>query len=1032
MERRNARRDGKGSSRSSRSRSNRSSGSIGSADITGSSAADDERRWKAELYQSVSDDDVEGCEDLLSPRLDLINTRLFDVCFTAVSGESTHLRFKDSSTALHVAAWCGAVRCAKWLLSHGASPDVMDGLNQRPVEIAQPSVLKLLRGTTDFVGVNDKVDTLHEGVKLGMEELRGDVAVSVGQLAAQLSEIRPVLEETARAAARSEVLELRGVVARKLAQELKRVRDDISMLARRREPPLPPPPPPAAVAVASKPGSGHQLGAATGPILARLAKLEEEVKAEMDSVEKLQNQPHIAHSASGMKALVVPQSLHHGDEELKKKLAELTSELEDGRKIIKANGKNMDELERLADLFKDDSLVRQLKRLVKEEGQMEILVGTMKGRVAAELEVLRHDLEHAKESMQDIEHGDGLRYEVDAVGDLQQNEPPRIVKAGGPGGKGNKLYISLASVPEKAVRDALLRERSGNGNEIKVSGDATQNGAAVAALTKALGSTDEAKQAVEDQGQVELRGNRFDHVLDGGATFEAFRAWAETEVGLELEFAAAPPNNDPPEIGPPTICAAFVEAIAGCYEAMHVDGPTRVFHGHGHTCQEIYDLRQGVVGRVPDAVVYPGCHDHVVKIVAAAVEHNVCLIPFGGGTSVSGALQCPAEERRMIVSLDMQHMSRIRWVNRRDMTACVEAGAVGVELEKRLAAQGLRLGHEPDSAEFSTVGGWVATRASGMKKNKYGNIEDIVVDVTIVTPAGTMRRGCLVPRISAGPDVTQLALGSEGTLGVVTEVVLRLRPLAPVCVYGSVIFPDFRSGVAFMHEIAQQQLAPAAIRLVDNMQFQFGRALKPQSTSPIRTAVTDYVQKLYVTKLKGFEPREMTAATVVFEGEAAEVKQQEKAIYAIAAKHGGLRGGEQNGSRGYFLTYMIAYIRDFGLAYNFLAESFETSVPWDNVLILCHEVRKHQVYDTGACVYFYFGIINRGLADPVATFEAIESGAREEVIAQGGSISHHHGVGKHRKKWLPETISDTGMHILKAVKTAVDPSNVFGAGNLLP
>ncbi len=94
--------------------------------------------------------------------------------------------------------------------------------------------------------------------------------------------------------------------------------------------------------------------------------------------------------------------------------------------------------------------------------------------------------------------------------------------------------------------------------------------------------------------------------------------------------------------------------------------------------------------------------------------------------------------------------------------------------------------------------------------------------------------------------------------------------------------------------------------------------------------------------------------------------------------------------------------------------------------------RVTQVYDTGACVYFYFGIINRGLADPVATFEAIESGAREEVIAQGGSISHHHGVGKHRKKWLPETISDTGMHILKAVKTAVDPSNVFGAGNLLP
>ena len=180
-------------------------------------------------------------------------------------------------------------------------------------------------------------------------------------------------------------------------------------------------------------------------------------------------------------------------------------------------------------------------------------------------------------------------------------------------------------------------------------------------------------------------------------------------------------------------------------------------------------------------------------------------------------------------------------------------------------AQGLRLGHEPDSAQFSTLGGWVATRASGMKKNMYGNIEDLVVDVKVVTPSGTIEKSCLVPRISAGPDVTELVLGSEGTLGVITEVVLRLHRLAPVCTYGSIIFPNFRSGVCALQEIAQTRGAPAALRLVDNAQFQFSHALKPRSGTPVRTAVLDYMQKMYVTKLKGFNPDEMAAATICYE-----------------------------------------------------------------------------------------------------------------------------------------------------------------------
>jgi len=179
---------------------------------------------------------------------------------------------------------------------------------------------------------------------------------------------------------------------------------------------------------------------------------------------------------------------------------------------------------------------------------------------------------------------------------------------------------------------------------------------------------------------------------------------------------------------------------------------------------------------------------------------------------------------------------------------------------------------------------------------------------------------------------------------------------------------------------------------------------------------------------------------------------KKKKIYALAAKFGGIKGGEENGLRGYFLTYMIAYLRDFGFEFSFIAESFETSVPWDSVLPVCNNVRARiidsakergitpepliscrvtQTYDTGACVYFYFGFIWRGLKDPAATFSEIEHEAREEILKLGGSISHHHGIGKLRKHWLQETISPTGINILRGLKQTIDPKNIFGVNNLI-
>jgi len=173
------------------------------------------------------------------------------------------------------------------------------------------------------------------------------------------------------------------------------------------------------------------------------------------------------------------------------------------------------------------------------------------------------------------------------------------------------------------------------------------------------------------------------------------RSFMEERVGLNVKFLSPPgPHPVAPE---PIKNEAFLAAIKGHYNRISFEGPERYLHGHGHTAQELFALRYGKLDRVPDVVIWPGCHEHVEAIVKAAHEHNVVIIPYGGGTSVSHALMCPANEKRMIVSLDMHEMNAIKWVNRQSMLACIEAGIVGKDLDQRLRQMGLVLGHEPDS-----------------------------------------------------------------------------------------------------------------------------------------------------------------------------------------------------------------------------------------------------------------------------------------------------------------------------------------------
>ncbi len=555
---------------------------------------------------------------------------------------------------------------------------------------------------------------------------------------------------------------------------------------------------------------------------------------------------------------------------------------------------------------------------------------------------------------------------------------------------------------------------------------------------------------VNSRGHVELTGSRY--ALSGNELPDLL-PWIGGILDLTLDPADTHPSAYPPRVPESRVAPALLEELEKCLgeDAISDDPALRLRHGHGHTQQEMYAIKYGRLERVPDLVVFPDREDRVAALVEAALQHDVCLIPYGGGTNVTEALRCPADEQRSVVSVDMRRMNRIRWIDPVNRMACIEAGAVGRGISEQLASFGFTMGHEPDSVELSTLGGWIATHASGMKKNRYGNIEELVLDVNVVTSRGTLTRSAVAPRESVGADPRRWLLGSEGTLGIITSAVVKLFPLPEIERYGSILFPSFAAGIAFMYELTQQGSPPASVRLVDNLQFQFGQALKPRTQG--WRVLKSKAEKLYVTRLRGFDPNAMTACTLVFEGTALEVKAQEASVYKIGSRHGGMKAGSENGERGYQLTFGIAYIRDFVMNHYVLGESFETSVPWSQVSSLCDNVKRRlleehrkrglpgkpfvtcrvtQVYETGVCVYFYFAFYHKGVDRPSEVYAELERAARDEILRSGGSLSHHHGIGKLRQRYLPEIMSPAALEWTRQLKHAVDPRNIFGCANQQP
>jgi alkyldihydroxyacetonephosphate synthase len=559
---------------------------------------------------------------------------------------------------------------------------------------------------------------------------------------------------------------------------------------------------------------------------------------------------------------------------------------------------------------------------------------------------------------------------------------------------------------------------------------------------------DDTKFVINSDYSVTMTGNRYPL---SGCQLNDFIPYVEQAFGIKIDYNDCKLELTEKIILPAHVNGEFVAEIESCFAANQysLNDQERLLHSHGQSgSEEVYKVLYSQLERSVDMVFYCESETDAQKLIHIATKHNVCLVPFGGGTNVSCALKLPKNETRMIVAVDMRRMNKIEWIDKENLCACVQAGITGRQLETILQASGFTCGHEPDSLEFSTLGGWIATNASGMKKNRYGNIEQIVENITMITPSGILAQKQNFSRVSTGTQIHHLLFGSEGNFGLITKAVIKIYPLPEVKEYNSIVFPHIDDGIGFLKKLAETGTLPASIRLVDNKQFRFGQALKTKTTGFKK--LIEKLSKFYLFQIRKFQPEQIVAATIVFEGSAAEVNYQKSIIKNLVQQYGGMLAGSQNGQRGYMLTFAIAYIRDFFMNFHMIGETFETTVPWNKIKQVCDSVEEKiiaehakykipgkpylsyritQLYHTSVCIYFTCALYTKGLEKPEEILSAIEHSLRETIMENGGSISHHHGVGKIRSHFIEQTASPSSIELVKQLKEDIDPQNIFGIKN---
>jgi alkyldihydroxyacetonephosphate synthase len=475
----------------------------------------------------------------------------------------------------------------------------------------------------------------------------------------------------------------------------------------------------------------------------------------------------------------------------------------------------------------------------------------------------------------------------------------------------------------------------------------------------------------------------------------------------------------------------FLKSLAG-NENVQSDDYSRAKYSCGKFYAELLDMRLNLVPNPPDAVVSPGSHDELVKIVEYCSHERIPVIPVGGQSSVTGALQAPFGG----IGLDMtKHLNKIERINITNKTVTVQAGIYGPALEDELNRQGFSCGHFPQSFEYSTVGGWIAAKGAGQASTGYGKIEDMVVALKVVTPAGVIETKEF-PRTAQGWDIFRLFIGSEGTLGIITEATLTIHNYRPQNTsYASFIFKSFEQAVTTMQKIIQSEYGkPHLFRISDPDETDIAFKTKGFENS--------FNDKLL--KGLGFLPGMRSLMFVAVEGDKDYTKFVINRIKRTSKNGKAMYIGKSPVKKWIDQRYSSAYMRDPLMDMGIMSDTLETAVTWENILKVWSAAHTYvskrpkavimihisHVYESGANLYFTFlSPMEKG--NEKNDFAAFHKGLVETILENGGSLSHHHGVGKVLAPWMEAHLGKTSMSVLAAVKKHFDPNNIMNPGGTL-
>jgi alkyldihydroxyacetonephosphate synthase len=451
-------------------------------------------------------------------------------------------------------------------------------------------------------------------------------------------------------------------------------------------------------------------------------------------------------------------------------------------------------------------------------------------------------------------------------------------------------------------------------------------------------------------------------------------------------------------------------------------------------------LRSGRPVDAPDAVLGPGDAAGVQAVLELCAAERIAVVPFGGGTSVVGGLTPVREGFAGVVSLDLGGLTGVARLDERSLTATVRAGTQGPELEALLGGQGFTLGHFPQSYEYISIGGAVATRSAGQASTGMGRIDKLVTGLRCATPAGEMA-ALAMPGTAAGPDLRQLLVGSEGALGVITEATLRIRRAPAAVRYEGWMVPSFAAGAEAFRALEQAGAAPDVARLSDADETRFSMVVSGATAGTRGDVLRRYLGA-----------RGIGGGCLMIVGwldtPDAIGRRREAAAAAIRAV-GGAGLGASAGRSWERNRYHGPYLRDHLLDRGVMAETLETATTWDNLFVLYEGVRSalrdslaargtppivwchiSHLYPSGASLYFTF-VARQERGAEVEQWAAAKQAACAAIGAHGGTITHHHAVGLDHAPYLPSEVGPLGIAALRAVKAELDPAGVMNPGKLL-